>query len=367
MVQKTTERKIKIREYVSEDCPKLLKLFYNTVHTVNADDYTKEQLNAWAPTDEDQREWDASFHRHHTVVAEADSGIVGFADMDENGYLDRLYVHENYQQQGIGSALCDILETAYQGKELSVCSSITAKPFFEKRGYQLIETQDVVRQRIKIRNFRMIKWKKEARILKKKCLILMGSPRKNGNTIALVRPFKKKMENLGVDCRLIWLYEQDLRPCLACRACQKDWKRVYCAQEDDMQEIFDEILACDLLVLATPVYAWYCTAPMKAMLDRLAYAMNKYYGDEKGPALWQGKKVALISTCGYRPEQGTDLWETGIKRYCKHSKLTYMGMLAERHLGYKTVFMDSEKEKRAVAFADTLWEKIGKCAEKIEK
>jgi len=72
---------------------------------------------------------------------------------------------------------------------------------------------------------------------------------------------------------------------------------------------------------------------------------------EKSPALWAGKAVALITTCGYRPEQGADLWEDGVKRYCKHSRLVYMGMLAERHMGYDTAFMDEGKAKRAEAFA----------------
>ena len=79
--------------------------------------------------------------------------------------------------------------------------------------------------------------------------------------------------------------------------------------------------------------------------------MNKYYGEKKGPSLWRGKKMALITTCGYRPEKGADLWEEGMRRYCKHSQLTYVGMLAERHLGYASVFMDPEKEARARAFA----------------
>ena len=118
-----------------------------------------------------------------------------------------------------------------------------------------------------------------------------------------------------------------------------------------MQEIFDAVMNCDLLVLASPIYSWYCTPPTKCVLDRLVYGMNKYYGEKKGPSLWRGKKMALITTCGYRPEKGADLWEEGMRRYCKHSQLTYVGMLAERHLGYASVFMDPEKEARARAFA----------------
>lgn len=71
---------------------------------------------------------------------------------------------------------------------------------------------------------------------------------------------------------------------------------------------------------------------MKAVLDRLVYGMNKYYGEQKGPALWESKAVALLTTCGYPPEKGADLWESGVKRYCKHSQLRY-AMLAEHDPG----------------------------------
>lgn len=97
---------------------------------------------------------------------------------------------------------------------------------------------------------------------------------------------------------------------------------------------------------------------MKAVLDRLVYGMNKYYGERKGPALWAGKKVALVATCGYRPEKGSDLWEAGIIRYCKHSGLDYVGILAERDMGYTSVFMDSEKAEHARMFADTVCQAV---------
>lgn len=189
---------------------------------------------------------------------------------------------------------------------------------------------------------------------KKKVCLLMGSPRKNGNTASLCVPFADELEKNGCVCEMFSLYEMKLLPCRACRACQKDWTIFGCPQDDDMQKIFDTVLASDLLVVATPIYSWYCTPPVKCVLDRLVYGMNKYYGDEKGPALWAGKRVALIVTCGYRPEKGADLFESGIIRYCKHSQLSYEGMLAERHLGYKTTFMDEEKELRARQFANRL-------------
>ena len=93
---------------------------------------------------------------------------------------------------------------------------------------------------------------------------------------------------------------------------------------------------------------------MKALLDRLVYGLCKYYGEEKGPSLLQGKRAAILTTCGYRPEKGADLFEEGVRRYCKHTGMTYAGMLAERHLGYDVPFMDGENEQRARAFARTL-------------
>lgn len=125
----------------------------------------------------------------------------------------------------------------------------------------------------------------------------------------MLKPFVRWMEERGHNYETIRLYDKNLNPCKACRACQRDWMIFGCVQRDDMQEIFDAVLACDLLVLATPIYSWYCTPPMKSVLDRLVYGMNKYYGKAKGPALWMGKPVALVTTCGYPPEIGADLRE----------------------------------------------------------
>ena len=191
-----------------------------------------------------------------------------------------------------------------------------------------------------------------------KVLVLMGSPRKNGNTAVLLKPFCEELENGGAEVETVWLYDRDIRPCVDCRSCQKDWSVFGCAQKDDVQEIFDKVLTCDLLTLATPIYSWYCTPPMKALLDRLVYGMNKFYGAEKGPSLWAGKAVALLTTCGYHPEKGCDLFEEGVRRYCMHSQLRYLGSHAERHLGYDTVFMDAGKEARTRAFARELLKRI---------
>jgi multimeric flavodoxin WrbA len=187
-----------------------------------------------------------------------------------------------------------------------------------------------------------------------KYCILSGSPRKNGNTANLVDAFTLELKKNQEDYEVLWLSDYQINPCTACRQCQKDWSVFGCGLEDDCSILFDKIMACDVLILASPIYSWYCTPPMKALLDRMVYGMNKYYGDEKGPSLWAGKKVGLITTCGYPPEKGADLWEEGMKRYCKHSKLAYIGMLAERHMGYDHPFMDEKKTIAATVFARQL-------------
>ena len=150
---------MKLREYRSGDLREIADLFYQTVHTVNARDYTPEQLDAWADGNPDLEAWDASFQAHETLVAEEDGKIVGFGDLDRSGYLDRLYVHREHQGRGIASLLCSRLEELSEGDVVTVHASVTAKPLFEKRGYRTVKEQQVNRKGILLTNFVMEKRK----------------------------------------------------------------------------------------------------------------------------------------------------------------------------------------------------------------
>lgn len=151
---------MKIRRYSSADSRALAELFYNTVHIVNARDYSMEQLAVWAPENRNMQEWDKSFLRHNTLVAEESGVITGFADMDETGYLDRLYVHCEHQREGIGKALTAVLEKHAESNgvtHFTVYASITALPFFEKMGYTVIHENIVERGGVLLKNYRMEK------------------------------------------------------------------------------------------------------------------------------------------------------------------------------------------------------------------
>lgn len=146
-----------LREYTISDCKEMAELFYQTVHSVNARDYTKEQLDAWAAGTVDLQAWNQSFLEHITIVAVENEEIVGFGDITPDGYLDRLYVHRDYQGKGIASAVCDQLEKAVSADRIMTHASITAKTFFENRGYRTVRGQQVLRNEILLTNYVMEK------------------------------------------------------------------------------------------------------------------------------------------------------------------------------------------------------------------
>lgn len=146
-----------IREYKNSDCKEVSELFYNTVHTINAKDYTKEQLDVWATNEIDLEKFNKSLIEHYSLVAVENKIIVGFGDIDETGYLDRLFVHKDYQNRGVATAICDRLEQKMLKGKVITHSSITAKPFFEKRGYKVIKEQQVERKGFLLTNYIMEK------------------------------------------------------------------------------------------------------------------------------------------------------------------------------------------------------------------
>lgn len=104
----------------------------------------------------DLEKWNQSLQEHYSIVAVEDEVIVGFGDIDKTGYLDRLFVHTDYQGRGIATAICNQLEQAVKGN-ITTHASITAKPFFEKKGYRVVKEQQVERQGVFLTNFCMEK------------------------------------------------------------------------------------------------------------------------------------------------------------------------------------------------------------------
>lgn len=146
---------MKIRPYTQDDLNQILTLFQNTVWTINSADYTTEQVQVWAPLHLNALAWHNRLESQHTLVVTKDQTIVGFGSIDQLGNLDLLYVHKEYQRKGIAKRLCDALEFYGPWSCILTEASITAKPFFIKRGYTVIGEQYVQRNNIKLKNYKM--------------------------------------------------------------------------------------------------------------------------------------------------------------------------------------------------------------------
>lgn len=189
-----------------------------------------------------------------------------------------------------------------------------------------------------------------------KVCVLMGSPRPKGNTATLTGYFIERLKHLGADVDYNYLYGMNISPCEGCYHCQNVPEKYGCKIQDDVPMLMEKILQSDCIVLATPIFSWYCTAPMKAFLDR-HYGMNKYYGSAEG-CLQQGKKVALITTNGYEQGYGTDPFEQGVKRLCQHSNLDYLGMISVQDEDNLASFTTDEAIAKAENFAEFILQQL---------
>lgn len=102
-----------------------------------------------------------------------------------------------------------------------------------------------------------------------KVLILNGSPRANGNTVAALREMEQVFENNGLAYETVQVGQLAIRGCVACGACYKTGR---CAIEDIVNELAEKFEACDGLVVASPVYYASANATLSALLDRLFYS-----------------------------------------------------------------------------------------------
>lgn len=151
---------MELRRYSQEDLQEVVRLFCDTVRYVNAKDYSERQVRVWSDAGKELLKKNDYFLSLYTLIATENTQIVGYGNIDGSGYLDHLYVHKAFQGLHIASTLCDSLEdhaVSLNLKEITVNASITARPFFEKRGYETVKEQYVIRQRIKLKNYYMKK------------------------------------------------------------------------------------------------------------------------------------------------------------------------------------------------------------------
>lgn len=151
---------MEIRKYCKSDTETIAQLFHDTIHFVNSVHYNPVQLAAWAPDQPDVRKWTEKLEQSITYVANYGAKIVGFGNFTEDGVLDCLYSHFEHQGQGVGSRLLDFIETEAKSRgieKLTTEASITARPFFEKRGFVVVREQEIECRGETLLNFLMQK------------------------------------------------------------------------------------------------------------------------------------------------------------------------------------------------------------------
>lgn len=147
-----------LRPYRPADAPALLALFRDTIRRVNRRDYNPEQIAAWASDEIDPAAWAGRFAGRFVVVAQEDDRPVGFAELEADGHIDRVYVSADHVGKGVGKLLlAAVLDEAERRglTRLFVEASITARPFFAAAGFTVIAEQTVTVRGVEFVNYRM--------------------------------------------------------------------------------------------------------------------------------------------------------------------------------------------------------------------
>jgi len=133
---------VRLRAFRPGDEPALHAVFHSAIHDVASRDYDAAQIAAWAPADVDPERWARRMQGIRPFVAEISPRIVGYADLQEDGYIDHFFVSGTYPRRGVGRLLMTrILETARERglAELRSDVSRTAQPFFARFGFRVVE------------------------------------------------------------------------------------------------------------------------------------------------------------------------------------------------------------------------------------
>ena len=150
-----------IRKLGSKDIPDMQNLFRSTVLNVNIRDYTAEEVADWASCGESVEKWETLLSKNYYVGAFNSQNImVGFSSMNTDGYLHSMFVHKDWQGKGVATLLLSEVEKmarGYGAHKISVEVSITARPFFEKRGYKVMKEQKARANRLWLTNYVMEK------------------------------------------------------------------------------------------------------------------------------------------------------------------------------------------------------------------
>lgn len=152
---------MKIRAYQAGDETQLWGIFYNTIRLVNIKDYTTEQVKVWASDNVDQAMWRERIKEINPYVAEHENQLIGYADLQKDGYIDHFYCHHEWQRKGVGTLLMQKIHDEANRRSLKRLYSnvsVTAKPFFIAKGFEVAQEQLVAVRGQQLKNYNMQKY-----------------------------------------------------------------------------------------------------------------------------------------------------------------------------------------------------------------
>ncbi len=151
---------ITIRNYERKDAHVTWELKFQTIRNINIRDYSSEQVTAWAPANFDMDVWLKRVDDMKPFIAELNDQVVGFADLQQDGYIDHFFCHADYQGIGVGRALMEHIFSTGRSNGVSryySSVSLTARPFYERYGFRVVKEQQMEVNRLLLTNFVMEK------------------------------------------------------------------------------------------------------------------------------------------------------------------------------------------------------------------
>jgi multimeric flavodoxin WrbA len=123
-----------------------------------------------------------------------------------------------------------------------------------------------------------------------KVIAVNGSPRKTWNTATLLQKALDGAKSVGAQTEFIHLYDLNFRGCISCFTCKEKGTvhAGHCAMQDDLTNVLEEILGCDVLLLGSPIYFGNITGEMHSFLERLLFS-NLSYNSTSHRSVFQGK------------------------------------------------------------------------------
>ena len=149
-----------LRAYDESDAEATLRVFLRAVRVTASKDYSPEQIAAWGSDDISLDVWAVKRLQTDTVVAVEGDEVLGFSDVDDSGYIDMMFVDPAVTRRGVASALLEHVTRVareHGAVELTTYASLTARPFFEKHGFVVVEERRPVLRGVSLTNFSMRK------------------------------------------------------------------------------------------------------------------------------------------------------------------------------------------------------------------